>query len=126
MEDIISLESLWGFTNLIALITAFLLVVGFILALIAFLAYAGGVITDGGPAALVKDIAKHIRLTKDAVTVVKRERDAQLVVDNIKKQVGVEDIETREDLDRVLQKLAAELAWKECQRERKPRRFYRD
>lgn len=123
MEDVISLESLWGFTNLVILITAFLLVVGFILALIAFLAYAGGVIMDGGPAALVKDIANHIRLTKDAVAGVKRERDAQIIVDNIKKQVNVEDIETREDLDRVLQKLAAELAWKEYQRERKSHRF---
>lgn len=126
MEDAISLESLWGFTNLIISVTALTLLIGFILALLAFGAYAAGVIIDRGPAALVKDIAKHIRLTKDAVAGVKRERDAQLVVDNIKKQVGVEDIETQEDLDRVLQKLAAEWAWKEYQRERKPRRFYRD
>lgn len=122
MEDVISLESLWGFTNLIILITAVLLVDGFILALIAFVAYVGGVLVDGGPAAVVKVIAKHVRLTKDAVASVKKERDTQVIIDNAKKQVDIEDIETREDLDRVIQTIAAEWAWKECQRKRKSRR----
>lgn len=126
MQDVISLESLWSLANIIFLALAFLLVLGFIFTLLAFATYVAVTIQDGGPAALVKDIAKHVRLAKDAVVDIKRERITRGVVENISKQAGVEAIETQEDLDRVLSFLAAEMAKKELKQQSKSRRFYRN